>query len=91
MKNALSLSLIFLAVSSCGTKYKKDADLYVYNPSKQSFNKYNASFDSKECKVNIKYHSSISALDASTNGWICITPEEYSIRKAELKTACESN
>lgn len=89
MKNVLNLSLIFLAVS-CGSKYKKDADLHVYNPKTQVFNKYNASFNNKECRIDVKYHSTISALDAVTNGWVCITPEEYSHRKAELKAACET-
>ncbi len=90
MKNALNLILIFLA-TSCGAKYKKTADLHVLNTKNSSFNKYNASFDSKSCTVNVKYHSTISALDAAMNGLICITPDEYALRKAEVKTACESS
>lgn len=90
MMNVKSLSLIFLAISSCATKYKKTADLHVYNPKKQEFNQYHAAYDSKACKVNVTYKKTIDALDAVTNGWVCITPDEYAFRKAELKTACES-
>lgn len=78
-----------ISLSGCG---KKDPGVvHVYNVKGQYFNRFNTYLDKNTCKVVTQDLEPIDADASELDSLVCITKEEYSKRKAQVKADCENS
>jgi len=64
--------------------------LHAYNVRGQYFNRFATTVDKKTCSIKVQDLSPIDADATSLDGLVCITKEEYSKMKSQLKAECEN-